>query len=827
MCPQVLSTADHWGPEFYYDFLEEDDDPEMSEDCLYLNVTTASTDATVATDKRPVYVWFHGGASMHGYSYEPEFSPEELAKKGVVVVSVAYRLGVFGYFVSDELAAEQGGTSGNYGFLDQIAALEWVQENIAAFGGDPENVTIGGQSAGASAVTNHLASEDSRGAGLFKRAIIESSLNAFSEGSSYKSKITSAGIYLDSKGFGDYDLADLRALTTGAFFEYGADREEGAPNKIGYYSQGFGICVGGHGLDKSPRAAFLTKGLFDGIDILFGSNDGESNANYNDGLTPLANFYPTNKTRYGDLYDKYSFEAMFPTNNSEIEARKQDLQRSSESTLMTAKLFAEISYNKKLHNNKMYEYYFSFWTPGRGQEYKWAWHSSELWYVFNSMRYIPEQRDWTNEDRYIGETLSSYWANFITSGNPNGESLPNWPEVNASNKFIKIGAERDTIIAAKTYLNENSNFIRRDMLLKEYAINSNDLQSYFLSTVTFNANGGTFSNGTTYQAFTAVTFGAVVAPPSPAPQASDSTYIFDKWTVAANSTSSAFDFATPITGDQTLYAQYVKKSGTGSTGSGGSGGGPGTLTPPPPTDTTGTGGTDSTGPSGPLSSFSDAVTVADWAIQFFEKLIGAGVIAGYTDGTLKPKGNVTRAEFTKMIVAALRLPLGGSPKVFLDVNDGDWFKEFVDISSSHDIVKGISDTQFSPNTNITRQDLATIAYRAMVYLNAPIPQFGGGLFPDDTFISDYAKDGVYVLKELDIVGGRPDGNFDPLAFATREETAKIVCGVMDHVFAVTAAQDAAEPADEAGADANADTDADTGTDTDTNTETGEGDESGA
>ncbi|MDR0671607.1 MAG: carboxylesterase family protein, partial [Oscillospiraceae bacterium] len=240
MSPQVLSTADHWGPEFYYDF--NFNEANMSEDCLYLNVTTAATDASVASDKRAVFVWFHGGASMHGYSYEPEFSPEELAKKDIVVVTVGYRLGVFGFFVSDDLAAEQGGTSGNYGFLDQIAALKWVRENIAKFGGDPSNVTIGGQSAGAGFVTQHLVSDQSKG--LFKRAIIESSLNAFGTAASYESKITSANSWLAEKGFDSLTLAQLRALPTSAFFTYGVDRADGAPNKVGYYSKGFGLAHG-------------------------------------------------------------------------------------------------------------------------------------------------------------------------------------------------------------------------------------------------------------------------------------------------------------------------------------------------------------------------------------------------------------------------------------------------------------------------------------------------------------------------------------------------------------------------------------------------------
>ena len=118
--------------------------PETSEDCLYLNITTP---AATGDEQLPVYLWFHGGGQRHGWSYEPEFNAEELAKKGVIVVTVGQRLGVFGYMALPQLTEEQG-TSGNYGNMDQAKAYEWVRENIAAFGGDPDNIVFGGQSGG-------------------------------------------------------------------------------------------------------------------------------------------------------------------------------------------------------------------------------------------------------------------------------------------------------------------------------------------------------------------------------------------------------------------------------------------------------------------------------------------------------------------------------------------------------------------------------------------------------------------------------------------------------------------------------------------------------
>lgn len=115
--------------------------PKCSEDCLYLNVTTGAAETG---EKRPVYMWFHGGGLTNCFSYEEQFNPQEMAKNGIVVVTVGHRLSLFGYLALPQLSREQGGHSGNYGFMDQLKALEWVRENIEAFGGNPECITVGG-----------------------------------------------------------------------------------------------------------------------------------------------------------------------------------------------------------------------------------------------------------------------------------------------------------------------------------------------------------------------------------------------------------------------------------------------------------------------------------------------------------------------------------------------------------------------------------------------------------------------------------------------------------------------------------------------------------
>jgi hypothetical protein len=188
------------------------------------------------------------------------------------------------------------------------------------------------------------------------------------------------------------------------------------------------------------------------------------------------------------------------------------------------------------------------------------------------------------------------------------------------------------------------------------------------------------------------------------------------------------------------------------------------------------------------------MSVSPWAAVFLDQLISRGVMNGYADGTLKPKGNVTRAEFTKMIVTALNLSAASAGQNFSDVGAADWFKQFVDIASSRNLINGIGGDLFAPNNQISRQDLCTIVYRALQDQGAAMPAENGAAFSDDSQIAAYAKEAVYKLRQMGIVSGRDTGMFDPLAPATREETAKIICGVIDFIAASQAAAQTTEVA---------------------------------
>ncbi|AEF83691.1 carboxylesterase family [Treponema primitia ZAS-2] len=468
MAWQILSVDDSWGGEFYYDYINTGDAPLMSEDCLYLNVTTASTDTSVRTDKRPVYVFFHGGASYHGFSYEAEMNPAALAAKGIIVVTAAYRVGFFGYYANDQLDAETSyHASGNYGLLDQIAALKWVKENIAAFGGDPDQVTIGGQSAGAQASRNLITSPLAKG--LFKRAIMESSISAFATLVTLDDVKTRSANYLKLKGLEGKSLAELRAIPPEFFINSTTTKDE--------YYQGLAQCIDGYALVQQPKDFFLQPGVLDGIDLLYGSNDGESSAWGYGTPRPIDTIRTSLQRTYGDLYGKYNFESLYPLTDINTANDSNDYA-SAELTFMRSRIAAELF---AINGKNTYVYYFDHWPsnssrPGRDPARDKSWHSSELWYVFNSMRNIPQQRAWTPADRQMAETLSSYWANFIKTGNPNGAGLPNWPSFSASSKtFMELGKGLEYKVEAKTSLYTGT-LANRDALLREKVITEYGLE---------------------------------------------------------------------------------------------------------------------------------------------------------------------------------------------------------------------------------------------------------------------------------------------------------------------------------------------------------------
>lgn len=426
-------ASDPWKTDFYYDEL-----PTFSEDCLYLNIATPSV---TGDEELPVYVWFHGGGLNHGYSYEVECDPEALAAKGVVVVEVGTRLGVFGYMALPQLDEEsEYGASGNYGLMDSIKAVEWVKENIEAFGGDPDNITIGGQSGGTAKTAAFFMNEDS--AKLVDNVIWQTGLQYTTTYQTLEEVEETSIAWLQECGLtGEESLEELRAMDASVFM--------GTEDNYGNAPQS--MCVDGQYIQYSTIKEAYEAGLFEGVNILVGANLGESTQDSLNGteINNAEEFYAYFKELLGDLYEEYDFENLVQVTDENAFDTARELyslgfaQRINVN-ITGVELFGQY-YDEINDSGNVYVYLFSHFAPGRNAEYYWAWHSSELWYTFGSLRDIPEQRDWEEWDYELADIVTSYWTNFMKTGDPNGEGLAEWLPSNSEQLAYMNFGEEDTL----------------------------------------------------------------------------------------------------------------------------------------------------------------------------------------------------------------------------------------------------------------------------------------------------------------------------------------------------------------------------------------------
>jgi para-nitrobenzyl esterase len=399
-----------------YEFMTHND---VSEDCLSLNVWTP---ARAVTERHAVLVYIYGGANTEGSSAVPVYDGEGLASKGIVVVTINYRLGVLGFFTHPALSQESSyHASGNYGLLDQIAAVRWVHDNIASFGGDPARVTIAGQSAGASAVHNLTASPLAKG--TFQRAIAQSGSNIGTgrAGRTMADQEADGTRFAEAKGA--TSLAALRAMTwQQVVAPVPAPAAGTAPGTPGRGGRAFGIVVDGYALPVSVQQAFA-EGRQNDVVTLTGSNADENGAQPAPTIT-LAAFKAQAQQRYGDLAAE--FLALYQASTDD-EARMAQNESSRDQARVSTYLWAMS--RAKTAKTDVYTYFFSQPLPGPDAEQYGAFHTSEVPYVLNTL--YASDRPFAEADRAIADRLSSYWANFAATGNPNGRGLPMWPAVSA------------------------------------------------------------------------------------------------------------------------------------------------------------------------------------------------------------------------------------------------------------------------------------------------------------------------------------------------------------------------------------------------------------
>ena len=397
----------------------------VSEDCLYLNVWTP---AKSNRERLPVLVYFYGGGFVSGDGSEPRYDGESMAAKGIVVVTLSYRLGVFGFLAHPELTKESAHkASGNYGLLDQNAALRWVQQNIANFGGEPKRVTIAGESAGSMSVSAHVASPLSKN--LINGAIGESGAIFGALAPKPLAQAEEAGTKF-AESLGAQSIAALRAMAAQELLD--------AASKGGWASvQRFPPIIDSYFLTSEPALVYAIEKQAR-VPLLVGWNSEEAGSilgpeqptpeNYNKALSKL----------FGPRTDEVL--KLYPaTTNEEIIQAATDLATDrfmGHATWKWADLQSRMS--------PVYRYVYTHprpamrtqTTPGaRG-----AVHSAEIEYALGNLDLMKDVYPWTEDDYKVSKLMQEYFANFIKKSNPNGPGLPEWP-ITTSGRFMRLDVE--------------------------------------------------------------------------------------------------------------------------------------------------------------------------------------------------------------------------------------------------------------------------------------------------------------------------------------------------------------------------------------------------
>jgi para-nitrobenzyl esterase len=400
--------------------------PNVSEDCLYLNVWTP---ARTASERLPVMVWIYGGAFSAGMTSIPLYDGTHLAQQGVIVVSIAYRVGPFGFLAARQLAHEARGT-GNYGLLDLIAGLQWVNKNINEFGGDSAQVTLFGESAGGIAVSMLAASPLAKG--LFQRAISESGGNFQPPKFANEGGLNGLPLKLAEKE-GEQFLANLGTRDIMAARTVSADliqRDAGPALAARFWPVFDGYVLPGDEYELYER------NRFNDTPVLIGTNSDEGALFAQPGVTTTS--FQT-QVRQGYDIKASSILAAYPSKtDAEAATSSKNLFRD---TAFAWPTWAWARLQSRVSKNPVFVYYFDHRTRSSPEG---ATHGAEMQYVFGN--FDPRQGAPSAADVALSEHMMTYWVNFAKTGNPNGTGLPNWPAFNQNTQQVLY---LDTTIAAK------------------------------------------------------------------------------------------------------------------------------------------------------------------------------------------------------------------------------------------------------------------------------------------------------------------------------------------------------------------------------------------
>lgn len=389
---------------------------EVSEDCLYLNIWTP---ARQSESRLPVMVWIYGGGMRAGSGSSPVYWGDKLVEKGVITVNLSYRVGSFGFLSHPDLSRESGhGTSGNYGIMDMIAALQWVQRNIAAFGGDPHNVTIFGQSAGSLGVAYLMTSPLARG--LFHRAIGQSNadMGPVGAGMMLPTQAEASGVRL-AAALGAGSIADLRQVPADKILAVDSRWPADAKGKV---KSGTMAVRDGYVFPAVMYDTF-SAGKQNDVPILIGYNANEGGYLLGAPLKAAA-YVESVHQQYGQLAGRVL--ELYPASSDEVAARSQ--LRLLRDNWFGWHVWTWARLQSRTGQGKVYFYNFAYvpnYPPGSALAAVGAAHGFELGNVFAHVETLPPTA--TAKDKRVLETISTYWTNFAKSGNPNGPGLPLWP----------------------------------------------------------------------------------------------------------------------------------------------------------------------------------------------------------------------------------------------------------------------------------------------------------------------------------------------------------------------------------------------------------------